>query len=260
VRVLASQDGTTITTLTGLVAGTLKAGQFADFVMTGAGEFVSNNPVLVAQYMHGYADDTAGKGDPSMVLITPTADLASQKGVTDSTFGVYGLAGTSGAFMNVVTETAALANLKLDSVAVNPALFTPIGSNSIYSAGTIPVSVGVHTLQGSVPYSAFVYDYGFALNAVSYAYPVGATLTLPTPVVVTPPPPPVPVPAPDPVPIPAPTPAPTPAPGPAPEICADDHEAEGVESHPCSDYHGQTDDDNHVDDHGDSDGIECHDK
>jgi hypothetical protein len=231
---MASQNGTTVTTVpAGLIAGTLNAGQFADVIMTGAGEFVSNNPVLVAQFMHGYADDVAGKGDPSMVLVTPTAVLSTEKGVTDSIFGVYGLAGTSGAFLNVVTETAALANLMLDNAAVNPALFTPIGGSSIYSAGTIPVSAGAHTLLGAVPYSAFVYDYGIKFNAVSYAYPVGATLTLPTPVAVTPPP--VPAPVPTPVPTPGPVPAPTPAPGPAPDsappVCGDGHETEGTGYH-----------------------------
>jgi hypothetical protein len=259
VRVMASQNGTTFTTApAGLIAGTLNAGQFADVVLTGTGEFVSNNPVLVAQFMHGYADDLAAKGDPSMVLVTPTAVSATEKGVTDSTFGVYGLAGTVRAYMNVVTESAALANLKLDNVAVDPTLFNPIGSNSIYSAGTIPVSPGLHTLLGSVPYSALVYDFGISWNAVSYAYPVGATLTLPTPVVVPPAPAPVQVP----VPVPVPTPAPTPAPGPAPEVCAEDHEADGTESHANSDHHGQAKDENHVVqnivDHVDDN--ECHDK
>jgi hypothetical protein len=188
VRVIASQDGTTITTMpAGLIAGTLNASQFVDVDLTGAGEFVSNNPVFLAQFMRGYADDTAAKGDPSMVLVTP-----AEMGMTDATFGVHGLAGTSGAFLNVVTETAALANLKLDNVVVNPAFFTPIGGPSIYSVGTIPVAAGAHSLLGAVPYSALVYDYGISLNAVSYAYPVATKLSLP-----------VTVPAPAPVPTPA---------------------------------------------------------
>lgn len=175
VRVIASQNGTTFTTMpAGLIAGTLNAGQFADVVLTGAGEFVSSNPVLLAQFMRGYADDTAAKGDPSMVLVTP-----AEMGTTEATFGVHGLARTTGIFMNVVTETTALATLKFDNVAVNPALFAPMGGTSIYSAGTIPVAAGAHSLLGTVPFSALVYDFGVSWDAVSYAYPVATRLSWP---------------------------------------------------------------------------------
>jgi len=185
VRVMASQNGTTFTTMPAGLVGTLNAGQFADVSMTGVGEFVSSSPVLVAQFIRSYADDTAGKGDPSMVLVTPTAVTADEMGVTDSTFGVHGLAGTGGALMNVVTQTSQLANLMLDNVMVQPSLFAPLSATSIYSAGTIAVAPGAHKLSGSVPYSALVYDFGIASNAVSYAYPVGATLTRPAPVTST---------------------------------------------------------------------------
>ncbi|MEO8332473.1 MAG: hypothetical protein ABI479_08560 [Gallionella sp.] len=181
VRVMASQNGTTFTTTPAGLIGTLNAGQFADVDLAVAGEFVSNNPVLVAQFMRGSAEETAlaAKGDPSMVIVTPV-----EQAVTDATFGVHGLAGTSltsPAYMNVVTETTALASLKLDNVVVDPALFASVSGASIYSTGTIPVAPGAHTLQGSVPYSALVYDYGIASNSVSYAYPVAAKLSPPAP-------------------------------------------------------------------------------
>jgi len=155
VRVIASQAGTTITTVpAGLIPGTLNAGQFVDVTLTGNVELVSSAPVQVAQYMRGFADDTAAKGDPSMVMVT-----SAEMGMGNATFGVHGLAGTSGAYMNIVTETSALANLKLDNVVVNPALFTSIGGTSIYSVGTIPVAPGAHALLGTVPFSALIYDF-----------------------------------------------------------------------------------------------------
>jgi len=172
VRVLAAQDGTTFTTMPAGLFGTLNAGQFADVDLSGTTEIVSNNPVLVAQFMRGYADDAAAKGDPSMVLITPT-----EMGMTDATFGAHGLPGTTTLFINIVTETAALANLMLDNVAVNAASFTPIGGTSIYSAGTVSITPGAHTLLGAAPYSALVYDYGITSDAVSYAYPVASKLS-----------------------------------------------------------------------------------
>lgn len=174
VRVIAAQDNTTFNTSPAGLIGTLNAGQFADVELGAEAEIVSSNPVLVAQFIRGYDDDTAAKGDPSMVLVTP-----AEMGLTDTTFGVYGLAGTRGAFINIVTETAALASLTLDNVVVDPALFTPIGGTGMYSQATLSLVSGAHTLLGTVPYSALVYDFGNPWNAVSYAYPVASTLSLP---------------------------------------------------------------------------------
>lgn len=187
VRVMAFQDNTTFTTTipagNAAAIGTLNAGEFRDVVMSGVGEFISDKPVLVAQYIRGYADENyfAKKGDPSMVIVTP-----AEQGMTDSTFGVHSLAGNTGTYMNIVTESSAITKLMLDNVAVNPALFTPVGGTSIYSTGTIPVTAGAHNLLGSVPYSALIYDFGVAGNAVSYAYPVAAKLSVSAPATATP--------------------------------------------------------------------------
>lgn len=243
VRVMAAMDGTTFTSAPAGMPAMLNAGQFADIDLSSAGEFVSNNPVLVAQFIRSFADDTAGKGDPSMVLVTPTAVTADEMGVTDSTFGVHGLAGTGTAYINVVTQTAQLTNLKLDNVTVQTALFTPINPTSPYSSGIIPVAPGAHTLSGAAPYSALVYDYGIASNAVSYAYPVGATLTRPAASTPTPAPvAPAPAPAVQP---PAPI---NPTPGPvvplASVVCTDDVE-DGTEHHDHA--MGDHNDDGHAD-------------
>ncbi len=172
-RVMASQDNTTFSTMPAGLLGTLNAGQFADVNLTGPAEIISSNPVLVAQFMRGYADDLAAKGDPSMVLVTP-----AEMGMTDTTFGVYGLTGSSGAFINIVTETSAIANLKLDNTALDPQLFTALGGTSTRSTATIPVAAGTHTLLGSAAYSALVYDFGIKWNAVSYAYPLSRKLSV----------------------------------------------------------------------------------
>lgn len=289
VRVMASQNGTTFTSAPAGMPATLNAGQFADVTLSGAGEFVASNPVLVAQFIRSYADDTSGKGDPSMVLVTPTAVTAAEMGVTDSIFGVHGLAGTGGAYINVVTQTSTLANLKLDNVMVQAALFAPISPTSLYSAGTIPVTPGAHTLAGAAPYSALVYDFGIASNAVSYAYPVGATLTRPASATPTPAPTPVqPAPAPvQPAPAPieptpgpvAPAPVPVdpvsvvvvtpPAVVPAPAICIDnenddaDHNNDGHADNGLGENDlrdGDHNDDGHADNgmEHDDNGLECH--
>jgi len=229
VRVMASQNNTTFTTIPANLIGTLNAGEFADVVLTGPGEFVSDKPVLVAQFIRGYDAETditlVKKGDPSMVIITP-----AEQGMTDATFGVHGLPGTSAtspAFMNVVTETAALANLKLDNVVVSSALFSTVGN---YSVGTIPVAPGVHTLLGSVPYTAIVYDFGVPSRAISYVYPVAAMLSLPVTA----------------------TPAPTPPPATTPPAaCVADVNAGGEQSHAHPEYDDHARNDIHVHRHHD---------
>lgn len=239
VRVMASVNGTTFSSAPAGMPASLNAGQFADVVLTGPAEFVASSPVLVAQFIHSYADDTAGKGDPSMVIVTPTATAANQMGAMDSTFGVYGLAGTSGEFINVVTQTSAVANLKLDNALVQQSLFTPLSPTSIYSIATIPVAPGVHTLAGTVPYSALVYDYGVAANSVSYAYPVGGTLTIQTTV-------PAPAPAPTPAPATTPTTPPTTPPS-APSVCLNGSDNHTIGDSSVNDGTGDHNNDGHPD-------------
>jgi hypothetical protein len=230
VRVMASQDGTTINSSPPGLIGTLNAGQFAEVTLTGAGEFVSDKPVLVAQYIRGFADENvlAKRGDPSMVIVTP-----AEQGMTDSNFWVHGLPRNIGdltPFMNVVTETSALGNLMLDNAAVNQALFTQVGGTGFYSVGTIPVSPGAHTLQGSAPYSALVYDYGIAGDAVSYAYPVAEKLSISAPA----------------------TPTPAPA-NPSPAVCVNNLATGSNQSDADTEHedHANNDDYDHHHDHGD---------
>lgn len=176
VRIMASQNGTTVASIpAGLVTGTLNAGQYVELTLSGNAEFTASAPVQVAQYIRGYADDAAGKGDPSMVMVTP-----AEMSLNSATFGIHGLAGTTGSYINIVTPTSALANLKLDNTVVNGALFTPIGGASTYSVATLPVAPGAHTLSGSSPFSALAYDFGIPFNAVSYAYPLASMLSVAT--------------------------------------------------------------------------------
>ena len=225
VRILASQDNTTVTSTPAGPIGPLNAGDFADVTLTGVGEFVSNNPVLVAQFMLGYDAENVfvKKGDPSMVIVTP-----AEQAMSDSTFWVHGLVGTTGAYMNIVTETAALANLKLDNVAVGDvtgALITDVGGGSIYSSVVIPgVTPGVHNLNGSAPYSALAYDFGIAGNAVSYAYPVAAKLSPPAPA------------------------------NPSPPVCVNNQATGSNQSSTESELEDHASNDHHHDHHGDDDG------
>jgi len=180
VRIVGTVNATTITCNPANAAcdGTLNPGDIRDFVATESQEIISTQPLLVAQFMHGGSDgslDPQKIGDPSMVMVTP-----EEQAVTEMTFAVHGLAGTAGAFINIVTPTAALSSLTLDGVAVNSGLFSPIGALG-FSGGIIPAAPGAHTLQGTAPFTALVYDFGDPAQFVSYAYPAATGLSVITP-------------------------------------------------------------------------------
>ena len=174
VRIVGTVNGTAITCNPAVCPATVNSGQIIDLVLTASQEIVSTEPLLVAQFMHGAEDETAlsglQKGDPSMVMVTP-----EERALTEMTFAVHGLAGTTGAFINIVTPTAALGSLTLDGVAVNPGLFSAFGALG-FSGGAIPVAPGAHTLHGAAPFTALVYDYGNRVDFVSYAYPAAVGL------------------------------------------------------------------------------------
>ena len=174
VRIIGTVDNTAITCNPAVCPATVSSGQIVDLVLTGSQEIVSAQPLLVAQFMHGAEDEVPGlrKGDPSMVMVTP-----EEQALTEMTFAVHGLVNTIGAFINVVTPTAALGSLTLDGVAVDPGLFSAFGALG-FSGGTIPAAPGAHALRGTAPFTALVYDLGDPLQAVSYAYPAATGLSV----------------------------------------------------------------------------------
>ena len=144
-----------------------------DMVATSGMEILSSEPVIVAQLMHGYEDQADNRGDPSMVLVTP-----EEHAVADASFAVHGLAANGGTYINVVIPTAAVNSVMLDGVAVDPALFSAMGSYG-FSGAAIAVTPGPHRLRGSAPFTAMVYGYG--TDAVSYAYPAASSLAVTAP-------------------------------------------------------------------------------
>jgi len=177
VRVMATAGSTTLTCnpvpAGGCAATIAQAGGFVDMVATSGMEILASEPVIVAQLMHGYDDQADNLGDPSMVLVTP-----EEHAVADASFAVHGLAANGGTYINVVIPTAAVNSVRLDGAAVDPALFSAMGSYG-FSGAAIAVTPGPHRLRASAPFTAMVYGYG--ADPVSYAYPAASSLAVTAP-------------------------------------------------------------------------------
>ena len=164
VRVLASQNGTTVS-INGTLVATLSAGAFHEQVVTATSRITSSQPVLVAYFSQGQSLDLIGIGDPSMMLIPPTSQfLTSYIFNSSSSFAPN--------FVNVVAPTASLGSLTLDGTAVSTASFTAVAGTS-FSVAQLSLSQGPHRLAGSAAFGAYVY--GFA-QADAYSFAAGSNV------------------------------------------------------------------------------------
>jgi gliding motility-associated-like protein len=71
VRFLAKEDNTEILTNCEELFVTLNAGEFADFILTDAALFSSDQDFLMGQFMTGAECSTPNTADPNMLLLTP---------------------------------------------------------------------------------------------------------------------------------------------------------------------------------------------
>ena len=160
-RILASADGTEVIINVALVA-TLNAGEFHEQIINGLSVIETSEPALVAQYSNCTSYDRV-TSDPFMMIVPPI-----EQALNHYTFSTPG-SGFSLNYVNVLAPDAIVGSIMLDGSAVNPALFTPIGSTG-YSGAQVSVSVGSHTITGPQPFG--IHSYGFA-SYDSYGYPGG---------------------------------------------------------------------------------------
>lgn len=175
-RFLASTNLTSITVNGTVVTPVpLNRGQFHERIINGPAVITSDQPILVAQYSNGCQFDSncgSTDGDPFMMLIPPfeqflaqyTVSTPDQAGDTSPQFPAN--------FVNVVAPAAAVGAVTLDGTAIPLGSFTPIGSSG-FSGAQVPLSQGSHNLSGPLPFSAFIYGFGFF---DSYGYPGGLSL------------------------------------------------------------------------------------
>ena len=107
----------------------------------------------------------SNKCDPAMLWISPIEQV-----IKEIYFSTYNK-GTEDHYMNIVTTTSDVANMKWNGNNI-ARHFHPLMGNSDYSFARIKIPAGNHHLQGSVGFLAHVYGYG---ENESYAYSCGSS-------------------------------------------------------------------------------------
>lgn len=165
-RILAHENGT-IVAISGVGSVTLNAGQSH----TVSGSTVprcieANRPIMVTQFMEGYACATIG--DPSMVVLSPVERVSR-----NASFHVTGSAQVNQYRLAVVIPTSAIGSVTLDGAAVSPSLFQPYVECTDRSVASITVSSGVHRLQSNAGFQAYLFGYGWGESYATTVHGIG---------------------------------------------------------------------------------------
>lgn len=173
-RVMADQDGTQVS-VNGAAPFVLNAGQVhEENFVTQAVCITSDKPVSVVEMMQGtLCSGTIEPGDPSTVQVIPDNNL-STKALYETQHSAFAMLDR----LSVVTPTAAIGQLLLDNVPVNPALFTTYPACAGYSYASLPVAAGTHKLASTAGFLA--YTYGMNASGEGYFNTVGG-VSIPAP-------------------------------------------------------------------------------
>lgn len=167
IRVVAVSDETAIYR-DGVLRHTLSKGEVYEALLDAPSELKSNRPVLISQYLRGVT--AGGAGDPSEVLVVPTAQFMSSYLVA-ATFAGDTAPRFLENYLNVVIPTGAVSTLRLDGAAIS-APFFPIPGTT-FSWAALPVGLTPHRIEAAVPFGLYAYGIG---QDVSYALPGGTEL------------------------------------------------------------------------------------
>ncbi|WP_146198696.1 PKD domain-containing protein [Pararcticibacter amylolyticus] len=130
-------------------------------------------PVQVVQYAVSQSKTincTGGRettGDPEMIYLNSIEQNIDR--ITVYSPGAYRI---QKQFINIVIETAAAADFKLDD-ATPPGAFQPVPGDPAYSYAQLSVNAGVHTLSAPKGFNAVAYGFG---RAESYGYSAGTNV------------------------------------------------------------------------------------
>lgn len=163
-RMIASQANTTVN-VNGAAVATLGAGELHEQLIDGPATITADKPILVAQYSNSSSFDGV-TSDPFMMMIPPYEQFLAAYTVTTPASGF------DSNYINLVVPNGAVGNVTVDGVAVPAGSYTAVGSSG-FSGVQVPVSLGAHTLAGSLPFGAFMYGYA---SYDSYGYPGGLSL------------------------------------------------------------------------------------
>ena len=111
-------------------------------------------------------DDDTLVSDPAMLWVSPIEQV-----IKEINFATYHTQQATFHFMNILTTTADVPNMKWNNISIAQ-YFHPLHGNSDYSYARIQIPEGQHHLQSSIGFLAHVYGYG---ERESYAYSCGSS-------------------------------------------------------------------------------------
>lgn len=166
-RIMADTDNTQVTIGNGAPI-TLNAGQRHEVNGTNTPVCIEASArVSVVQLLEGYS--CAGNGDPSLILLSP-ADRRSTSALihtpTSSQINQHSI--------SVVVPNAAVGQLTLNGVVVNPSMFQTFAGCNDRRHAKIPITAGVHRLQAPAGFQAYVTGIGFGESYASSAHDIRA--------------------------------------------------------------------------------------
>ena len=173
VRVTALNDNCQIT-LNGEWLTTIGAAETCEFQINDAYPAVyleTSEPALVHKYLPGAMYNYQGNNycDPSMVYICPL-----DRAIHHAVFPVFGDSHCEFFFVNIVTETASVSEMRMNGQSI-ASYFREVPGRPGYSFARIGTDLGTQTLSNSS--GCFVaHAYGIG-PCVSYAFSVGADLS-----------------------------------------------------------------------------------
>ena len=166
-RVLAHTNGTSIT-INGGAPIALNAGQRHEVNGSTAPVCIqSNQPVSVAQLLEGYS--CAGSGDPSLLLVSPAERMSTQ-----ATWNTSISSQLNQHSVSVVVPNAAVGQLTLDGVVVNPALFQPYPGCADRKHAKMTVTPGRHRLQAAAGFQAYMFGLGYGESYAASVHDIRA--------------------------------------------------------------------------------------
>ena len=133
-------------------ARTLGAGEFYEGSSDKNVKIISDRPILVSQYSHGFKDGDS-LGDPMMMLISPTEQFINEYRFVTPVKGFWKH------FINIIAHRDAMEYIELDGELVEYDIFEQIGDSEYY-LGSMGLNFGMHTLKGKFPFGLSVYGFG----------------------------------------------------------------------------------------------------
>jgi PKD repeat protein len=182
-RIMAAQNNTTLF-ITGRTPVTLQRGEFEEVVVyhNDPKRLLADKPVMVAQFSQSRnvdTDFTGGDGDPFMIILSPVNQSRNEAifvAYKSPELDIEGYEGITKYFVNIVTPTSEIENIRLNDEPVETEFQTLPGN--LYSFAQIQIDAGTNHIKNINEESGFLaYAYGFG-GVESFGYGVGFNLDL----------------------------------------------------------------------------------